>query len=112
MDNGNSGFTIWPATAPAGLNSTANGGTEYFLSSNAADEAHGNGVAVGPRSSHQLLVWSLAKTSSLATTARSITLAHKVLTVVLYVVPARSEQQVGHTHPTDCLDSHVCAPLR
>src|SRR5258708_6374717 len=57
LDNGNSGFTIWPATAPAGLNSADNGGTEYFMSSNAADEAHGNGAAVGPRRSSQLLVW-------------------------------------------------------
>ena len=108
MDNGNSGFTIWPATAPAGLNSTANGGTEYFLSSNAADEAHGNGVAVGPRSSHQLLVWSLTNTSSLDNKNPSITLAHKVLAVGAYVVPARSEQKVGDTPLADCLNSNAC----
>jgi len=107
-DNGNSGFTIWPAIAPAGLNSDANGGTEYFLSSNAADEAHGNGVAVGPRSSDQLLVWSLTNTSSLADKNPSISLAHKVLTVGNYVVPARSEQKVGDTPLADCLNSNAC----
>ena len=108
MDNGNSGFTIWPATAPAGLNSAANGGTEYFLSSNAADEAHGNGVAVGPRSSNQLLVWSLTNTSSLSDKNPSISLAHKALTVGNYVVPARSEQKVGETPLADCLNSNAC----
>jgi hypothetical protein len=107
-DNGNSGFTIWPATAPAGLNSAASGGTEYFLSSNAADEAHGNGVAVGPRSSNQLLVWSLTNTGSLASKNPSISLTHSVLTVGNYVVPPRSEQKVGETPLADCLNSNAC----
>src|SRR5260370_3252736 len=85
-DSGNSGFTIWPATAPAGLNSTAKGGTEYFMSSNAAAEAHGNGSTVGPRRSDQLLVWSLTNTSSLASSHLSpITLAAGP-----YAAPARS----------------------
>jgi hypothetical protein len=108
MDNGNSGFTLWPATAPAGLNSSANGGTEYFMSSNAADEAHGNGVAVGPRRSTQLLVWSLTNTSSLDTTP-TLNISHSTLGVGLYVVPARSEQKVGSTPLIDCLNSHSCA---
>ena len=35
------GFTVWPAQSPGTSSfNTANGGTEYFLSSNAADEAH------------------------------------------------------------------------
>src|SRR4029077_9604459 len=34
MDNGNSGFTLWPAVA-TGQQQNAQGGTEYFLSSNA-----------------------------------------------------------------------------
>src|SRR5215471_16808420 len=65
LDNGNSGFTLWPATAPAGMFNTSAGGTEYFMSSNAAYEAHGNGANVGPRRSTQLLVWTLTNTSSL-----------------------------------------------
>src|SRR3989441_3628442 len=109
MDAGNSGFTIWPATAPAGINSTANNGTEYFLSSNAADEAHGNGVAVGPRRSNQLLVWSLTHTSSLNNTNPSISLSHSVLTVGDYVLPARSEQKIGSTPLSDCLNKKSCA---
>jgi len=104
-DAGNSGFTIWPATAPAGLNSHANAGTEYFMSSNAADEAHGNGSTVGPRRSNQLLVWSLTNTSSLA----SSHLSHSTLTAGLYVVPARSEQKAGETPLIDCLNKKSCA---
>jgi hypothetical protein len=108
MDNGNSGFTIWPAVAPAGQNSSLNNGTEYFMSSNAADEAHGNGVAVGPRSSTQLLVWKVTNTSTLSSTP-SLGLSHNVVGVGLYVVPARSEQKVGDTPLIDCLNKHSCA---
>jgi len=109
MDSGNSGFTIWPATAPANMNATVSGGTEYFLSSNAADEAHGNGVAVGPRRSNQLLVWTLSNTSSLNGANPSVNLSHVVLTVGLYVVPARSEQKNGETPLIDCLNLKSCA---
>src|SRR5881296_933542 len=108
MDAGNSGFTIWPATSPAGQSSSANGGTEYFLSSNAADEAHGNGASVGPRRSNQLLVWSLTHTSTLDATL-NLSLSHSTLTVGLYVVPAFSEQKVGSTPLIACLNKHACA---
>ena len=108
LDNGNSGFTLWPAVAPAGMFNTSAGGTEYFMSSNAADEAHGNGVAVGPRRSTQLLVWTLSNTSSLGTTP-SLNLDHKTLSVGLYVVPPRSQQKVGNTPLIDCLNMHSCS---
>ena len=109
LDGGNSGFTLWPATAPDGLNSDANGGTEYFMSSNAADEAHGNGVAVGPRRSNQLLVWTLTNTTSLDSDSPDVHLARAVLSVGLYVVPARSEQKVGDTPLADCLNFKACS---
>jgi len=108
LDNGNSGFTLWPSVAPSDLNSSASGGTEFFMSSNAADEAHGNGVAVGPRTSNQLLVWFLTNTSSLNGTA-SLNLSHNTLTVGRYVVPPRSEQKVGNTPLSDCLNQKSCA---
>lgn len=105
LDNGNSGFTLWPATAPGANFNTSAGGTEFFLSSNAADEAHGNGANPGPRRSTQLLVWTLTHTSTLA----SASLNHNTLSVGLYVVPARSEQKVGSTPIADCLNMHACA---
>ena len=63
---------MWPAQSP-GTESfeTAAGGTEYFLSSNAADEAthpvsgHGRQRHV----SSQIVVWALTNTSSLNTRA-------------------------------------------
>src|SRR5437867_3576760 len=108
MDNGNSGFTIWPATSPAGQFSNAAGGTEYFMSSNAADEAHGNGATPGPRRSNQLLVWSLSHTSTLNSTP-ALSLSHNTLTVGPYVVPALSEQKVGPTPLLDCWNMKACA---
>ncbi len=108
MVGGNSGFTVWPATAPNDANSTANGGTEYFMSSTAADEAHGNGVAVGPRQSNNILVWSLTNTSSLGS-APALNLSFSTVGVGQYVVPPRSEQPAGSTPLIDCLNKKSCA---
>jgi hypothetical protein len=108
LDNGNSGFTIWPAVAPADQYATANRGTEYFLSSNAADEAHGDGTAIGPRTSKQLLVWSLTNTASLDSSP-AIRLSHSVLKVGRYAFPPPSEQKVGSAPLRDCLNNADCA---
>ena len=108
MVGGNSGFTLWPATTPSG-DATAARNTEYFMSSNAADEAHGDGSAVGPRRSNQLLVWTLARTNSLNTTNPSATISYAVLSVGDYVVPPRSEQKTGSTPLVDCLNTKSCA---
>ncbi len=111
LDAGNSGFTLAPAQAPpGGAQESAAHGTEYFLSSNAADEAHGNGVAVGPRSSNQVLVWGLSNTSSLGTTP-SLTLSHTPLAVGTYTFPSPSNQKSGPTPLRDCLNNTGCAPL-
>jgi len=85
-DNGNPGFTLWPATSPAGAYEKGAGGTEYFLSSNAAEEANGSG------SSTDLLVWALTNTSSLNTASPTPSLSHTVLTVNQYGIPPKSDQ--------------------
>ena len=61
------GFTLWPAQSPGtGSFSTDAGGTEYFMSSNAADEATKPiSGTTGPRTSNQIVVWTLSNTSSL-----------------------------------------------
>jgi hypothetical protein len=105
-----SGFTVWPATASNGNFSTDNGGTEYFLSSNAADEAHGDGVNVGPRRSTQILEWSVTGTSNIDSSPSSVVLnSPTVMPVGLYVVPARSEQKSGPTPLYDCLNQNSCS---
>jgi hypothetical protein len=110
LDSGNSGFTLAPAQAPPGgaQESKANG-TEYFLSSNAADEAHGNGASIGPRSSNQILVWALANTASLGTSTPSVTLTHTGLSVGTYAFPSPSAQKSGSTPLRDCLNNKACS---
>ena len=109
LDNGNSGFTLAPAQAPpAGAQESAAGGTEYLLSSNAADEAHGDGSRVGPRTSNQVLVWALSNTSSLSGTP-DVHLNHTVLVEGQYSFPPSSKQKAGPTPLRDCLNNTACA---
>jgi hypothetical protein len=84
------GFTVWPAQSPGtGSFNIDNGGTEYFLSSNAADEAQKpvSGTA-GTRTSDQLVVWTLTNTASL-NGAPALSLSNKVLSVNQYGVPPK-----------------------
>ena len=109
LDNGNSGFTrCGRPSRPAGMFNTSAGGTEYFMSSNAADEAHGNGVAGRTAPLHPAA--RLDPEQHLARSARhpASTLGHKTLSVGLYVVPS-SQQKVGDTPLIDCLNMHSCS---
>jgi hypothetical protein len=87
------GFTVWPAQSPGTQFATDNGGTEFFLSSNAADEAQKpvSGTA-GTRSSNQLVVWTLTNTASLNSASPSLGLTNGVLTVETYGVPPKAKQ--------------------
>jgi hypothetical protein len=100
LDNGNPGFTVWPARSPAGIYETDNGGTEYFLSSNAAEEANGSG------SSSEILVWALTNTSSLGTTP-ALVLSNDSMDVDTYSVPPKADQKVGATPLRDCLNDRT-----
>ena len=92
------GFTVWPAQSP-GVNSfdLTSGGTEYFLSSNAGDEAAGSAFT---GSSTNLVVWTLTNTSSLNTASPALSLSTKVLTVGQYGVPPKQQQPGSGTPPT------------
>jgi hypothetical protein len=95
------GFTVWPAQSPGTSSfATANNGTEYFLSSNAADEAQKpvTGVA-GTRTSTQLVVWTLTNTASLNTASAAVSLSNKILTFGQYGVPPRQKQPGSGTAP-------------
>jgi len=88
------GFTVWPAQSPgANQFQLANGGTEYFLSSNAGDEAT-NPIAGfgGSHTSNQLIVWSLTNTASLNTSTPTLNLTNKILKVNQYGVPPKQQQ--------------------
>jgi hypothetical protein len=95
-DNGNAGFTLAPTTSPAAQWSRANGGTEFFASSNAADEADAtHGVLPGPHQSNQILLWSLSNTRSLNSSEPDVKLTHAYITVPRYATPPLSNQKVG-----------------
>jgi hypothetical protein len=104
------GFTLWPSQSPGtsqfNLN---NNGTEYFLSSNAADEAQKpvSGTA-GTRTSNQLIVWTMTNTSSLDTASPAVNLTSKVLTVGQYGVPPKQQQPGSGTAPTTDVPQGYC----
>ncbi len=103
------GFTVWPAQSPGtGSFNLNNGGTEYFLSSNAADEAQKpvSGSA-GTRTSEQLIVWTLTNTASLNTASPALSLSNKVLSVGQYGVPPKQQQPGSGSAPgTDVPQGH------
>jgi len=88
------GFTVWPAQSP-GTDSfnTENGGTEYFMSSNAADEAtHPVAGFGGNYVSNQVVAWTLTNTSSLNTSSPALNLSNKVIGVEQYALPPKAKQ--------------------
>jgi hypothetical protein len=103
--NGQPGFTVWPSTSPQGSASTANGGTEFFMSSDAAEEASG---VPGGGTSTRLLVWTLANTASLNSTP-ALQLSRKILPVGLYATPPKSVQKAGDFPLGQCLNDTPCA---
>jgi len=104
------GFTVWPAQSPdtASYNLNA-GGTEYFLSSNATDEAtHPVAGTGGSNSSTQLVVWTLTNTSSLNSGSPALSLSNTVLTVGQYGVPPKQKQPGSGTAPTTAAAQGFC----
>jgi hypothetical protein len=102
------GFTVWAAQSPGNQFNTDNGGTEYFLSSNAADEVQKpvSGTA-GTRTSDQLVVWTATNTSSL-NGVPALSLSNKVLTVGQYGVPPKQQQPGSGTAPTTAVPQGYC----
>jgi hypothetical protein len=88
------GFTVWPAQSPGTTSFDAGaGGTEYFLSSNAADEAtHPVAGTGGGYVSNQLVVWSLTNTASLDSATPSLSLSNRILPVGTYALPPKQQQ--------------------
>jgi hypothetical protein len=95
------GFTVWPAQSPGTSSFEANaGGTEYFLSSNAADEAtHPVAGTGGNYTSSQVVVWTLTNTSSLNTATPALGLSNKVVSVNQYAIPPKQKQPGSGSAP-------------
>ena len=95
------GFTVWPAQSP-GTDSfnTSNHGTEYLLSSNAADEAtHPVAGTGGNYTSSQLVVWTLKNTASLNSVSPSLSLSNQVVGVEQYAIPPKQKQPGSGSAP-------------
>jgi hypothetical protein len=104
------GFTLWPSQSPGTSQfQLANNGTEYFLSSNAADEAQKPvSGAAGTRTSNQLVVWTLTNTASLNTATPAVSLSNKILTVGQYGVPPKQQQPGSGAAPTTAVPQGFC----
>jgi hypothetical protein len=104
------GFTVWPAESP-GTDSyeLGAGGTEYFLSSNAADEAtHPVAGTGGNYISSQVVLWALTNTSSLDSSTPSVSLANTVLAVGQYALPPKAHQPGSGSAPTTATPQGYC----
>jgi hypothetical protein len=98
--DGNQGFTVWPATSPGGIYSSANGGTEYLLSSVA--------VFNGSQTDTRLRLWTLSNTQSL-NSSPALTLSTAVVNVETYARPPKAEQKAGDFPLGQCLNIAACA---
>jgi hypothetical protein len=105
-DQGRNGFTIWPAQSPAADQySREAGGTEYFLSSNAAEEATGTKDYV----SNSIVTWSLTNTRSLDSGRPRLRLNDTRTRVDTYSLPPLSNQKRGPVPLANCLNVDSCA---
>ncbi len=92
--DGTPGFTVWPAVSTGNQFDGSQGGTEYFLSSEAVFQRTGV--------DNRLRLWSLTNTSSLNGTP-AVALSTRVVNTIPYAVPGRSTQKAGDTPLAQCL---------
>jgi hypothetical protein len=86
------GFTVWPAQSPPNQFDSDNGGTEFFMSSNAADEAtHPVAGFGGTYVSNQIVQWTLTNTSSL-NGSPALSLTNRLVGVGTYALPPHQTQ--------------------
>jgi hypothetical protein len=91
---GNPGFTVWPALSTGNQFEGSQGGTEYFLSSEAVFQDSG--------SDSRLRVWSVTNTSSL-NTLPALGISANVVNTIPYAVPGHSTQKPGDVPLANCL---------
>jgi hypothetical protein len=85
---GEPGFTLWPALSAGMQFAGEQGGTQYFVSSDAIwDDANAD--------SEEIIVWALSNTKSLNTANPSLVLRKRVIPSLRYAVPPPSPQKDG-----------------
>ena len=104
------GFTVWPAQSPGtGSFNTSNGGTEYFLSSNAADEA--THPVAGHRRHATLEPARRLDADEHVVAEHGVAVAQpqqQVLTVGQYALPPKQQQPGSGTPPTTATPQGHC----
>lgn len=108
------GFTIWPAQASLNQYNLDNGGTQFALSSTAADEAQCDSqtVCTGTGKSSNILLWTLTGTASLDSASPSLSLASKAIAVDQYAIPPKANQPATGDWPQgQCLNIPACATI-
>ena len=82
------GFTLWPALSAGKQFSGAQGGTNFFVSSNAVfDDFNGD--------SEEIIVWALSNTKSLDSAKPGLRLTKTIVPTHRYAVPPPSVQKAG-----------------
>jgi hypothetical protein len=98
---GEPGFTVWPAISPGTHQyAKARGGTEFFMSSNAAEEAKGEDFG----SSNTIGLWALTNTSSLDSDSPSLVLDNGLSPVKRYTTPPKADQKPGPFPLGQCIN--------
>ncbi len=99
--DGSPGFTVWPATSPAGQYSNEDNGTEYLLSTIAGDGSEtGNPTGTARR----IGLWAITNTKSLDSAAPSLGSTSRLINSQTYVFPPKSDQKPGNIPLGDCLN--------
>lgn len=96
------GFTVWPAQSPGQQFNTDNGGTEFFLSSDAVFSNDGT--------SSTILLWKMLNTSSLNSNSPTPSLSVATVAVDTYAVPPRALQPAGNRPLSDCIADTTIFP--
>lgn len=98
---GTPGFTVWPATSPAGHYAPDANGTEYFLSTIAGDGSEtGNPTGTARR----IGLWALTNTASLNTATPAVNVSSRLVNSETYVFPPKSDQKAGDFPLGQCVN--------
>ncbi len=99
--DGSPGFTVWPATSPAGQYSSERNGSEYFLSTIAGDGSEtGNPTGTARR----VGLWALTNTKSLDSSSPSLGVTSRLVNSQTYVFPPKADQKPGDFPLGQCIN--------
>jgi len=107
--DGSPGFTVWPATSPAGQYASDKNGTEYFLSTIAGDGSEtGNPTGTARR----IGLWAVTNTRSLDSASPALNWTSRLINSETYVFPPKADQKPGSIPLADCInDTTLVTPF-